>query len=202
MRLLGCVVAILVSTPALAGGPRPYVGAGLAGTAGGGLEGLSVMAVGSDVVTGLRLSRWWSLEGFFEMRYATGVYVEPTEGAECSGEYTHLWHWETYGLRAWVHLVHSSDLDVSIAPPSIGVGPLYDHGRSLQSPSAGFCYQPPVDSHGTLLVVGLFGIAFEYHPDKWFGIRFSADVTLDVPTTFYGPAALAVSGAAGPVIHF
>jgi hypothetical protein len=172
-------------------------------TAGAGFEGLAFETLGGELVAGYRISRWVSIEGFFSFRYQTHPYRQSSQGAECSGTGTDLWHWETFGERVWIHLVHSTDLDFSIAPPGIAFGPNYDHERAQAS--GPFCAPVALDSASPIIDIALVGFAIEARRGA-FGIRLTAQ--LSVPLSDWehlrntGTGALAVSAAAGPVLRF
>src|SRR5581483_5371839 len=95
----------------------PYVEASATALAGGGLEGLNVNAVGLELATGMRFRHVFAVEGLFDASFHTSRYLEPGEGAQCSGLYTDQWHWQTFGVRLWTHLMDSSHVDVAVALP-------------------------------------------------------------------------------------
>jgi hypothetical protein len=109
---------------------KTYFAASTEALAGGGFEGLSVTAVGLDATTGLRLSRFVAVDLFFVGLMDTQPYRLAGGGAECSGNYTEQFHWETLGFRFW--------MDFSIAPPNLAGGVAFTHGRPF-TPPTGFC---------------------------------------------------------------
>ncbi len=150
--------------------------------------------------TGFRISRWTSVEGFFDGTFQTLPHLQPEEGAACSGLYTDQWRWETVGARLWVHLVHTREVDFSLAPPSLALGAVFDAGRSTQPPGSQ-CYYAARDRSGVMLAIGLIRFGFELRGDRWFAFRVTAGVELDLGFDV-GPGVLAIEASAGPVVRF
>ena len=194
MSLLVCVRA-----HAQNGVARGYVGASVDGYAGGWFDG-NVTGVRFVTMTGYRITQWISIEVFFDATFQNQPRLQPTEGAPCSGTYSDQWHWQTFGLRMWTHLAHTEHVDFSLAPPWIGVGAAFDHGRSVE-PLGSHCYFGARDDAGAVFAFGLVGFGLELRAERWVGIRITGGAELDLSTDV-GLAALAVTASVGAVMRF
>lgn len=194
-------MVLLVSASARAqdGVARRYVGATVDGYAGGRFDG-NVTGARVVTMTGYRVTKWISVEMFLDATFQNQPRLQPAEGAQCSGTYTDQWHWQTLGLRMWTHLAHTEHVDFSIAPPWIGVGAAFDHGRSVE-PTSSHCYFGPRDTAGAAFAFGLVGLGLELRAERHVGIRITGgaefDMSLDVAL-----AALAVTASVGVVVRF
>ncbi len=192
---------LLVCAPASAqdGVARRYVGATVDGYAGGWFDG-NVTGVRVVTMTGYRVTKWISVEVFFDATFQNEPRLGPTEGAQCSGTSTDQWHWQTFGLRMWTHLAHTEHVDFSIAPPWIGVGAAFDHGRSIE-PIGSHCYFDPRDTAGAAFALGLGGFGLELRAERRVGIRIAGGAEFDMSMDV-GLAALAVTASVGAVVRF
>jgi hypothetical protein len=191
---------VLLPSPAHADNRGPYVEASATALAGGGVEGLNVNAVGLELASGVRFARVFALEGLFDASFHTSPYLEPEEGAQCSGLYTDQWHWQTFGARLWTHFTDNVHIDFAIALPWVELGVVYDHGRSAVAPGEQ-CFYGPRDSSGTMIVVGLVALAFELRITSHVGLRLGTSVALDLGTNV-GLGVMSVTGFVGPRIRF
>ena len=202
MRLWVLAAAFALLTTTARADDKAYFAASTEALAGAGFEGLNVTSLGIDATTGVRLSRFFAVDLFFDGLVDTRPYRVPGGGAECSGNYTEQFHWETMGLRFWVRAVHSAHVDFSIAPPHIAGGAAFTHGRPFL-PLDGFCAQfvKPRDWSGALAVFHLITLALELRFDEHFAWRFMTGAEIDLSLDA-GLGALSVSASAGPMFRF
>ena len=202
---VGGVLAALLATSGAARAQSEvrtrYFGATISAEAGGGVD-LSVVSGGGDVFTGIRLSRWVSLEGFFAYHFASPSLGGLGTGWMCGGTFTDQWHWQVFGSRLWFHLLHLKWIDLSIAP-TIDFGVAVDRSQSLAAQDfASGCYFPPATSVGWAFDAGLdFGV--ELRPFPWLGFRLMGETSVDGGNT--GPGVfgvVSISGWVGPVLRF
>jgi hypothetical protein len=171
---------------------KRYVGATFAPFASGGVEGRNVQALGGDLFFGVRLERWFSLEGFYTYDFALNRSPFPAAGVMCPQVPNQTWfgewfRWQTLGVRAWFHIVHLTTFDFSAAPFVSG-GFEIDH-------TAG-CGTSNRVTNGPVVELGT-AFAIEVRPAEWLGIRLSAEALID-----FGVSVAAVRGSLGPVIRF
>ena len=179
----------------------PYVEASGGMFAGAGVEGLNVNAVGLQLASGVRFSRVLAFEGLFDAWFHTSPYVEPAEGAQCSGLYTDQWHWQTFGARLWTHFTDNEHIDVALALPWLELGAVYDHGRSVEA-FGSHCYYPPRDSSGLMTVVGLVALALELRLASHVSLRIAGSAELDLGADVGGLGVLSISALVGPRVRF
>lgn len=180
---------------------RAYVGASATALTGAGVERHHFDAAGGDVFAGYRLSRWVSIEGFFATHL--GWPSSDSGGSDmCSGTSAETWHWESFGARLWIHLLHLDRVDVSIAPTS-AFGVSARHVRSLLSPNQ-LCYSPPASGNFGWALDGGVAVGVEARPTPWLGLRAVVEPAIDlgVEDPYYGYLVLSVSGWVGALVRF
>jgi len=164
-----------------------------------GLEGVHAAMIGGDVFVGHRIAPRITLEGSFAYAFENGRWAEGREGAPCTGNQTHQWHWQSLAARAWIDTFHTRRVRFSIAPPSIAVGILADEGEPGRHP----CGAAQIDRHTWLLSIGVAALSLDVSLTKNVELRAWTEASLlfdGEPSWFQG--ALSFSVSLGPTFRF